>query len=117
MGTGLSLIQVLIPGSRALVRGSWSSGLLREIKARAEETLGALSPAQPPQRHFILICQKSYSWAPQRTGSICHSSTLGADRVGVKTRAVCPPRMGQLLERGQEGHLPSLKYLPACSGP
>lgn len=47
-GTGLSLIQTLIPGSRALVRGSWSSDLLREIKARAEGTLGALSPTQPP---------------------------------------------------------------------
>lgn len=58
MGTGLSLIQVLIPGSRALARGSWSSGLLREIKARAEETLGALSPAQPPRGTLFLSAKK-----------------------------------------------------------
>lgn len=57
-GTGLSLIQTLIPGSRALVRGSWSSDLLREIKARAEGTLGALSPTHR-QGHLTLIHQKA----------------------------------------------------------
>lgn len=57
--TGLSLIQVLIPGYRALAGGSWSSGLLREIKARAEETLGAMSPAQPPEALYSRLPKKA----------------------------------------------------------
>lgn len=62
MGTGPSLIQTLIPGSRALGRGSWSSGLLREIMARAEETLGALSPTQPPG--ILYSHPKKLIWGP-----------------------------------------------------
>lgn len=99
-GTGLSLIQVLIPGSRALARGSWSSGLLREIKTRTEETLGALPPAQPPEaRHSHakkLLLDPSESWfcMPLINSGCCQGGSEGRSCVSPKKGTTTRERPG-----------------------